>query len=76
MFSLQPAQPGDKPWNLSNGEVAFAMSISLYEEDLEEGVFVGDPIADCCAVICTTNYIIMVSLSVCLSVCWSDRLSN
>lgn len=71
-------QPGDKPWNESSGEVAFGMSISLYEEDEEEGGFVGDPIADCCAVVCTDNYVIMVStytfcpskcLSVCLSLC-------
>ena len=46
------------------------MSISLYEEGEEEGVCVGDPIADCCAVVCTSNYTIMVivNLSGCLSV--------
>ena len=46
------------------------MSISLYEEGEEEGVCVGDPIADCCAVVCTSNYTIMVivNLSGCPSV--------
>ncbi|XP_063681049.1 uncharacterized protein LOC134816235 isoform X2 [Bolinopsis microptera] len=64
-LSLQPDMPGDLPWNMSSGEVAYGMSISLYEEDSEKGVFVGDPIADCCAVICTCNYIIMVCADGC-----------
>lgn len=60
-------EPGDGVWNETDGDVAFSMAVSLYEEDLEDGGMVGDPIADCCAVICTENYIIMVC-GVCLCV--------
>lgn len=59
-------------------EVAYAMSISLYEENCDMGDSVdsglgklgtqthaGDPIADCCAVITTKNMVILVCADGC-----------
>lgn len=81
-LSLNPSLSGD--WNDKRGgarpseEVAYAMSISLYEEncDMDESVdsgigklntqsHAGDPIADCCAVITTKNMVILVCADGC-----------
>ena len=61
-YSLQP-NLGDLQWNKCESDVAYAMSITLYEEEptaTGASQNAGDPIADCCAVITTRNMVIMV----------------